>query len=337
MSKNRKKLIIESFQKMDSDMLYILLDDNKTYQDARKEVFLEKVNDAFSKLKKYGDTFLSSHIGFCNFKLCSNKGCKGYSFVGNKSKKHIDLIFKELNDEINDIFHCNGFQTNDKSIETESLIEIDIKNDKKANFKPSIDFSIKSQECKLAYEELIQYQNRIIDKTIYLSWLEKYFELNKYFHGKGSFSDNYSDFHRFYWLYFRINELNDFLQSNEFAKEAVEEFQTIDKSNEPQLLKWLIKYEKTGNDLTLFLYEDIDFESPEKSKYFGIDDFKINTSDFWYIAKFKFLFDEYYWEILEKYSTFSNEEKTRYINENNVMSEHVTSLTYHIDKRGIKL
>lgn len=318
-------------------MLDILLDENKTYQEARKEVFIEKFNDVFSKLKKDGDTFLSSHIGFCNSIICSNKGCKGYSFVGNKSKKHIDLIFDELNDEINDIFHCNGFQTNDKSIETESLIDIDIKNDEKADFKPCIDFLLKSQKCKMAYEELIQYQNSIIDKTIYLSWLEKYFELNKTFTGKGFLSYNYSDFHNFYWLYFRINELNDFLQSSESAKEAVEEFQTNDKSNESQLLKWLIKYEKIGDDLSLFLYEDIDFEYPEKSEYFVVDNFKISTSDFIHVAKFKFLFDEYYWAMLEKYSTFSDEEKTRYVNENNVMSEYITSLTYHIDKRGIEL
>lgn len=334
MTNSKKKLIIESFQKMDWNMLDILLDDNKTYQDAAKEVFLEKLNAAFSKLKKYGDTFLLSYEGFCNSEECSNKGCKGYSFVGNKSKKHIDLIFEELDDDINDIYHCNSFETNDTTAETENLIYIDVKNDEKADFKPSIDFLIKSQKCKLAYEELIQYQNKVIDKEVYLVWLEKFHYLYKSFDLPPLF---YSEFDKFHTLYYRINELNDFLQSSDFAKEAVIDFQNIDKTNEPQLLKWLIKYEKTGSNLTLFLFEDIDFEYPEKSEYFVVDNFKISTSDFIHIAKFKFLFDEHYWTMLEKYSTFSDEETTRYLNENNEMSEHISSLTYHIDKRGIEL
>ncbi len=313
-------------------MLEILLDESKTYQDARKEIFLEKVNDAFSKLKENDDTFLLSYKGVCNSEACPNKGCRGYSFVGNNSKNHIDLIFDELDDDINDIYHCNGFETNDKSIETENLIYIEIKHDEKADFKPSIDFLIKSQNCKLGYEELAQHQNTVIDKEVYLVWLEKFYHLYKSFDLPPIF---FAEFDRFYWLYYRINELRGFLQSSDFAKEAIKEFQAIDKSNEPQLLKWLIKYEKTGDNLRLFIYEDIDFEYPETSDYFETADFKINTSDFRHIAKFKFLFDEHYWNMLEKYSTFSEEETTQYINENNEMSNYISSLTYHLEKRGI--
>ena len=47
MFKNKKNLIVESFKKMDCDMLEILLDENFTYQDAKKEVFLEKININF--------------------------------------------------------------------------------------------------------------------------------------------------------------------------------------------------------------------------------------------------------------------------------------------------
>lgn len=334
MNTNKKELIIESFQKMDSAMLEILLDDNKTYQDAAKDMFLEKLNKAFSEFKEKGDTFLFSYKGFCNSNECNNKGCSGYSFVGNNSKNYIDFIFQETENEINDIFHCNGFEITGKSIETNNPISVFICNDEKADFKPSIDFLIKSQKCKLAYEELIHFQNTVIDKEVYLVWLEKFYPLYKSFDLPPIF---YAEFDKFYWLYSRINELKDFLQSSDFAKEAVIDFQNIDKYNEPQLLKWLIKYEQTGNHLTLFLYEDIDFEYPEKSEYFVVDNFKISTSDFKVIAKFKFLFDEHYWEMLEKYSTFSEEETIRYVNENDEMSKYINSLSYHLDKRGIQL
>jgi hypothetical protein len=246
------------------------------------------------------------------------------------------LIFEELDNDVNDIYHCNGFKNNDISVETENLISIDIKNDEKADFKPSFDFLIKSQKCKLAYEELTQYQATIIDKDVYLVWLQKFyylyisFDLPPYF---------YSEFDKFHTIYSRINELKEFLQSSDSAKEAVKEFQTIDKSNETQLLKWLIKYEQTGNNLILFLdiYWDFNFENPEKSEYFEVDVLKIKTSDFIHIAKFKFLFDEHYWIMLEKYTTSSTEETTRYINENGEMTNFNNSLSYHIDKRGIQL
>ena len=41
--------------------------------------------------------------------------------------------------------------------------------------------------------------------------------------------------------------------------------------------------------------------------------------------------------MLKKYSTFSEEETKRYINENDEMSKHISSLSYHLDKKGIHL
>jgi len=332
MSKSKKELLVESFQKMDCNMLAVLLDESITYQDATKEMFLEKLTEAFSKFKRNSDTYLLPYKGFCNSEECFNKGCGGYSFVGNSSKNHIDLIFQESEGDICDIFHCNGFETNDQSIERMKLIYIDIKNDERADFKPSIDFLIKSQNCKFAYEELLQYQNTIIDKETYTFWLEKHFEL---FESFDSPPISYADFDKFHTLCSMFNKLNEFLQVSDLAKEGVEEFQTINKSGELHLLKWLTKYEKTGDCLTLFLYDQIDFENSEKRGYFEFNDFKISTLDFKYVAKFKFIFDEYYWDMLEKYTTFNDDDNIRYINEASDMSSYVSSLTYHLYKRGI--
>lgn len=314
-------------------MLEVLLDDDKTYQDAAKDIFLEKLNMAFSEFKESGDTFLQSYRGFCNSDQCDNKRCTGYSFVGNNSKSHIDFIFQETETEINDIFHCNGFEITEKAVETNNSIDIFISYDEKADFKPSIDFLIKGQKCRLAYEELIHFQDTTIDKEVYLVWLEKFYPLYESLTLRAVF---YTEFDKFYSLYRSINELKKFLQSDKFAIEAIKEFQSIDKCNEKQLLKWLTRYEQTGENLSLFLYEDIDFAQPEKNKYFKVDNLKIDTSDFKHIAKFKFLFDEHYWEMLDKYSVFSKEEAIRYVNENNGMSNYI-SLSYHLNKRGIQL
>lgn len=272
----------------------------------------------------------------CNFDECPNKGCKGYSFVGNKSKKHIDLIFDELDANINDIYHCRGFKTNDKTVKAESLIGIDIMNDERADFRPNNDFLIKSQKCKLAYDELIQYQNIVIGKEVYLVWLEKFYHLKESLNLQAF---NYAGFDKFYWLYNRIEELKDYLQSDDFAKEALKEFQSIEKNNELKLLKWLVKYEKTGDALVmlLYLFEEIDFENLEDNAYFKVDGLKIKILDFKCLAKFRFLFDNHYWNMLEKYTTFTKEETIHHMNENNEMSNYINSLSYHLDKRGIEL
>ncbi len=46
------------------------------------------------------------------------------------------------------------------------------------------------------------------------------------------------------------------------------------------------------------MHNDIDFENPENKLFFMVEDLKISTSDFKYIAKFKFLFDTHYWSML---------------------------------------
>lgn len=159
----------------------------------------------------------------------------------------------------------------------------------------------KIQKCQLAYEELIQCQNMVIDKRIYCAWLEKHSELKQSLNI--SLATNNTDIGNFFWLYDGITDLKEFLQSDDFAKQAIQEFQTIEKSNEQQLLKWLVKYEKTGRNLTLFLYEYYEDDFPKDIPYYKISNLMIDKSDFKNIAEFKFLFDECYWNTLEKYNT----------------------------------
>ena len=100
----------------------------------------------------------------------------------------------------------------------------------------------------MAYEELNQYQNKILNKELYVEWLDKFYNLYKSFDLPPFF---YSDYNKFHNLYYKISLLNDFLQSSNLAKDAIKEFKTIDKNNEQQLLKWLIKHEETGDNLCL--------------------------------------------------------------------------------------
>jgi hypothetical protein len=50
---------------MDIEMLELLLNDNQTYQDARKDAFLEKLKHAFDTFKSTNDTSLIALKGTC--------------------------------------------------------------------------------------------------------------------------------------------------------------------------------------------------------------------------------------------------------------------------------
>jgi len=92
-------------------MLQLLLDDSKTYQNAPKNIFLNTLDKAFNKFRETKDTSLIAMRGKCCSKECPNTGCKGFSFVGNVSGKHLDLIFEDTETDYADIYQCHGFET----------------------------------------------------------------------------------------------------------------------------------------------------------------------------------------------------------------------------------
>ena len=321
-------------------MLDVLLEETKTYQDATKELFLEKVEEAFKKFKNNGDVHLLRYNGVCVSQFCPNIGCNGFSFIGNKSDKHLDLIFEISEEDVLDIYHCHGFQTHDRNKDSDfdddydfriESIEIDIKKDEEANFIPTVDFLIRQQKCKSAYEELLPYQNEVIGTDLYLPWLEKHAEI---FEQLSSFSSNYTWVDEFHLLYYRLNEVNEYLLNRSEAKKAIEEYHQLN-NEEINLLKWLLQYDLLRGSLMLFLYQEIDFEFPEKTPYFDIGCFKINMLDFEDVAKFIFLFDQRQNEMWNKYLTISEEEYNQALDENNDISEDYYSLSYHLKKRGI--
>jgi hypothetical protein len=164
MLKTKKELIIENIMHMNISMLDVLLDDDKTYQDASKELFLSRLSDVFEYFKKYGDTSLNPYQGVCNSEICSNKGCRGYSFIGNISKKHLDLICIEEGDEIKDMYSCSSFKT-DKDVDKGRWTEVDIRHDEEVKFVPESDYYSKKDRCIEALNDLKQYEGLLISET----------------------------------------------------------------------------------------------------------------------------------------------------------------------------
>lgn len=299
MPRQKKDLIVNSFQKMDLDMLEVLLDNTRTYQEATKEVFLKKIGEVFQKMKSSGDTELKAYAGVCDGEMCGHEAGKGYSFMGNKSGKHLNLIFEETETDFTNIYHCWFLKTSENPEgDSADSIRISFSLDERADFEPGIDFSIKNQNAQKAIEDLMQYKGQIIDQSIIKNWLEKFRQLRDTF---DFHAINYSKPGEFYTLFIYFKRLSEYVSNDAFAKIAANEFPASGSLNEPELLKWLVNHEQLGRKLVNYISEDIDFEQVQKDNFFEVGELKIGTDGLINSIRFKCLFDKYYWDRIEKY------------------------------------
>ena len=105
-------------------MVNALLEDSKTYQDFPKYLFIQKLGNAFDRFIRSGDEHLLTYSGTCCSEVCSF-GCKGVRFIGNHSGLYMDLVFKEENAEILDIYECHQFSTVSPKKKLEEKVFID--------------------------------------------------------------------------------------------------------------------------------------------------------------------------------------------------------------------
>lgn len=92
-------------------MLKQILDKELTYQNFDHKILITKLSDAFDSFLDTGDSYLNRFEGNCNSGICTNKHCKGFAFVGNKSNNYMDLILEIKDDKVTDIYECNDFST----------------------------------------------------------------------------------------------------------------------------------------------------------------------------------------------------------------------------------
>jgi hypothetical protein len=112
-------------ERLDSNMLNLILDKNLPYQDYEKKVFVKKLSYAFDELLSRGNTYLNRFEGKCTSNICTNVNCQGFSFVGNSSQDYMDLILEIKNNKVTDIFECSTFINSNTDILKKEKIYID--------------------------------------------------------------------------------------------------------------------------------------------------------------------------------------------------------------------
>lgn len=106
---DQSSAVIFYIQKMDIEMLDLILSNDCTYQDLHKSVFIRKLGYAFDEFMEAGNTYLNKYEGLCDAKICNYK-CPGFTFIGNKTNHFFDLIIDIKDGVVCDIYECTIFK-----------------------------------------------------------------------------------------------------------------------------------------------------------------------------------------------------------------------------------
>ena len=325
--------LIKAISEMNSKALELILEDNVSYQDTTKSIFLQKLKEVFKDFQKE-DHKLIPYVGKCNSHECTNKNKKGIAFVGNKSGRCINFIIEENEDGlVKDIYTCSVFCTNEDVInENKRKLDITVYNDEKVNFTPSSSYNYLKNKSITALNEIKQLNDCEISKEQIITWIKSYEEL---YNSMNWINNFYKHHYSFYWLYYHINEIYKFLLIENEAKIAIDEFKYINLDNEIDLLKWLVKFEHFHYNLILLHPNIVTEESLKSGRINLYKDYNIyfKTEILKNCIDLQELLEKHYYEKLNKYNTLSQEEQENQI-PFDVDYEKTSSLKYHLEKRG---
>jgi hypothetical protein len=101
-----------------------LLDEKYTYQDLKKNIFIQQFSLAFDEFIAAGDTQLQISKGFCNEVICNNQ-CSGYRFSSSRSGLYFDLIIDIKEGQVTDIYECKSFACSAADLRVKKRVLID--------------------------------------------------------------------------------------------------------------------------------------------------------------------------------------------------------------------
>ena len=149
------------------------------------------------------------------------------------------IIEQEDNGRIKDIYNCSNFCTDYNVIEEyKREITLGVFIDEKVDFKPNLRYSKLNASCIRAVNELKQFASTEMPKEEIIAWIKKHevlfdsFRLPPIYYKEHSF---------FYNCYRQIFDIYEYINLEEKATYAIEEFEGTDTADELQLLKWLVK------------------------------------------------------------------------------------------------
>ncbi len=103
---NPKDAFAYYFSNFDINSIDRLLSNEKWYDGASKEVYLDLMNAEFNNFKKENIFYLKPLPGICNG--CKN-GCSGFIFLDEASGFYVNMVIEVKDSEIVDLIECLNF------------------------------------------------------------------------------------------------------------------------------------------------------------------------------------------------------------------------------------
>jgi hypothetical protein len=325
--------IIKAFAEMNSAALGILLDDAKTYQEATKEVFLEKLEELYLAHKNIGDDYLISYSGKCGaeYSHCENCGKTGYRFVGNHSNNYFDFIFELTGQNISDIYDCSRFETTETIENLESKASLDFDEDERASFVKTPVYLSKVSTAREAFSEISTTPPQLLDFEQLSYWVDKYAILSEKI-GEFDIFEPIMKWTPFVRLYSDLKEIKIYLDLNfKSIQNANTHYKTL--KTEQNYIDWIVNYYAVFDSAPADLKYSLTLEK-------SVVSCKIDNQTTLFFQGPEFL-EAYHFsknyntkneELLKKYCVYNDEEYWEKYNHNS-FKDDLSNLDYHLKQR----
>ena len=235
---SEKHQLIQVFKSLDFEELGNLLDDNRSYMEVTKTLFLSTLKQ---KLDNYKDLISYEKVeeGICG--KC-NKGCKAYKFKADKFPS-LNLFFEEKNGKVTDIYLCTAIKT-ETTDESNWDIFFSFHEEDKVNFSPTINYNINLQNIDEAIKE---FNNLELIGLVTIQDVNHWYKKHKNLADKLDLNDpfavrKYKAFEHIDSLYSKVSDLVHNYNNNHLAIEAMKQYQQLNMDDEKTIVCWLLNY-----------------------------------------------------------------------------------------------
>jgi hypothetical protein len=285
-NKSQKEAFLFYLQRMDIEMIDLILENKYSYFEVTKSTFIKKLKLFKSEFEALDDT---DELKIIQKDRISNTY---YLYEENYELKQ-EFTFKEVENKIVNI----SSQFNSE-LKKWCPLELLFGLDERINFKPTIEYLIELQQCTNALEELVNTNIEILDHDKMGYWINKHKSLYHQLKDK-LLMFKFNDFRNLFDL---LVDLKKLIECSIVAHIAVEEF---DDSTQDKIQKWI------NDNLSLFISHIECFEGYfkdfEKVTYFGINDIiQLDIFPNIYLLRNDFLDVKKFKDLFLKHSNFSS-------------------------------
>jgi len=333
----QKEAIIFYFQEMDISMLELILSDKVKNSEWDKQLFLKNIENTFWIFKQAGDTKLIPHKGFCKSYSCDNKGCSGYSFVGNNSHMHLDIIFDESKLEVQDIFDCRSLKTSLFTDELNLLIPIQSSDNYIDLSKSDINEIVDNYNtCFSLLDEIVQLNKKgSILKKDCLNWVHKADLIKEYLPKTKIDNPAFDKLFGCVGIHTYLLKLILITKYDAEIENALEEYKQFKKSEELKLLLWLVKYQELNNIISEIYLLLNSTKTIKGNSSLIIHNIMIDSKGYENVIYFYIVFNKYYSRMLKKHNSFTEHDQIKFMSGDDELNDKYLSLKYHLKRKGI--